>query len=113
MTLPSGFLAAGSPAAAPPSPQRTLAAAAAVLAVLLGGASTPACLTPAQPSARPWRRSSCCHCATSEGSQLSVVGLVRNPAAAPALERVSAVVLLFDQGGAFVTSAESPSMPAG
>ena len=43
-----------------------------------------------------------------EGVNLSVAGLVRNPPAAPAVERLSAVVLLFDQQGQFITSAKAP-----
>jgi hypothetical protein len=43
-----------------------------------------------------------------QGVNLSVAGLVRNPPAGLALERVTAVVYLFDQQGAFVTSAKAP-----
>ncbi len=43
-----------------------------------------------------------------QGVNLSVAGLVRNPPAGVALERVTAVVYLFDQQGAFVTSAKAP-----
>jgi hypothetical protein len=43
-----------------------------------------------------------------QGVNLSVAGLVRNPPAGVMLERVTAVVYLFDQQGAFVTSAKAP-----
>ena len=43
-----------------------------------------------------------------EGANLSVAGLVRNPPAAPIVERLTAVVFLFDQQGQFVTSAKAP-----
>jgi len=42
------------------------------------------------------------------GDQLSVAGLVRNPAAGAAVERLTTVVYLFDREGAFVTSAAAP-----
>ena len=109
VTLPSGFLAAESPTVARSSPQRALAAAAAALAVLLGAGiytRLPDTETTERAAVSPLELLSLRH--EREGTQLSVVGLVRNPAAAPALDRVSAVVLLFDQSGAFVTSAEAP-----
>ena len=39
--------------------------------------------------------------------KLAVSGLVRNPAAGQPVERLSAVVFLFDRQGAFVTSAKA------
>jgi hypothetical protein len=42
------------------------------------------------------------------GAELSVNGLVRNPGAGARLEGVAAVVLLFDDGGGFLTSASVP-----
>lgn len=43
-----------------------------------------------------------------QNTKLAVSGLVRNPATGRPMERLSAVVFLFDQKGAFVTSATSP-----
>jgi hypothetical protein len=42
-----------------------------------------------------------------EGS-MEITGLVRNPAAAAPIERVSAVVFFFDSGGGFLASARAP-----
>ena len=41
-------------------------------------------------------------------SRLAVSGLVRNPVAGRPVERLSAVVFLFDQQGTFITSAKAP-----
>ncbi len=43
-----------------------------------------------------------------EGPRLSVAGLVRNPESGTGIEQLSAVVLLFDEQGTFVTSARAP-----
>lgn len=43
-----------------------------------------------------------------QGDRLSVSGLVRNPLTGHPVERIAAVVLLFDQQGTFVTSATAP-----
>ena len=108
----SGFLgadrAAGSAAG---GGQRSLAVAAAVLFVgLLGGlvfmmsgprGTSAAAVGPNSPlelvSLRHDRKS----------EKLAVSGLVRNPAAGQPVERLSAVVFLFDRQGAFVTSAKA------
>lgn len=41
------------------------------------------------------------------GTRLAVTGLVRNPVAGVAVEKLSAVVFLFDQQGGFITSARA------
>lgn len=111
VAVTSGFL--GTHAATPQTGtrQRHLAAAAVVLAILLGGfawtrvagggGSASAAATP-----MPLELLSLRH--EREGTQLSVTGLVRNPVSAAVVERVSAVVLLFDPQGSFVTSATAP-----
>ncbi|OFW42097.1 MAG: hypothetical protein A3J29_05095 [Acidobacteria bacterium RIFCSPLOWO2_12_FULL_67_14b] len=43
-----------------------------------------------------------------QNTRLAVSGLVRNPVTGKPVERLSAVVFLFDQQGAFVTSATAP-----
>ncbi len=92
--------------------QRGLAAAAAVLSVvLLGGlAWTMAGRQPGVASAAaqgaPLELVSLRH--ERQSSKLAVSGLVRNPAAGHPVEHLSAVVFLFDQQGAFVTSAKAP-----
>jgi hypothetical protein len=42
-----------------------------------------------------------------EGDQLTVRGIVRNPAAGTEMDRVTAVVFLFDRDGAFLTSSRA------
>lgn len=42
-----------------------------------------------------------------QGAKLSITGLVRNPGAGTAVERLAAVVFLFDQQSAFVSSARA------
>ncbi|MGE0461535.1 MAG: hypothetical protein AB7Q16_09220 [Vicinamibacterales bacterium] len=107
-----GFLGADIPAREGTGRQRGLAAAAAVLAVVVGAfalarmgggaeATESAGTAPA-----PLELLSLRH--EREGATLSVAGLVRNPPAGTNVERVSAVVLLFDQQGTFVTSAKAP-----
>jgi len=43
-----------------------------------------------------------------QNTKLAVSGLVRNPVTGRPVERVSAVVFLFDQQGTFITSATAP-----
>jgi hypothetical protein len=108
----SGFLGAASEAQADSGGrQRSLAVAAAVLFVgLLGGlvwmmaaprGTSAAAVGPNSPlelvSLRHER----------QDEKLAVSGLVRNPAAGKLVERLSAVVFLFDRQGAFVTSAKA------
>jgi hypothetical protein len=107
-----GFLGADAPVRGSTGRQRGLAAAAAVFAVLLGafvyarlsGGDVAAETTAAAPA--PLELLSLRH--EREGANLSVAGLVRNPPAAANVERVSAVVFLFDQKGTFVSSARAP-----
>lgn len=42
-----------------------------------------------------------------QGGRLSVTGLIRNPTAGTAIDALSAIVFLFDQQGAFITSARA------
>jgi hypothetical protein len=112
VTLQAGFLGSERPVREGGSHQRWLAAAAALVAVLLGGIVVVRMTSHAQPAVAahqvntPLELLSLRH--EREGVNLSVAGLVRNPAAAPIVERLSAVVFLFDQQGQFVTSARAP-----
>ncbi len=92
--------------------QRGLAAAAAVLfVVMLGGVAwvmagrEPSAASAAASSA-PLELVALRH--ERQSSKLAVSGLVRNPAAGHPIDRLSAVVFLFDQQGTFVTSAKAP-----
>jgi len=107
----SGFLGATTQAERGGSGQRSLAVAAAVLFFgLLGGlvfmmsgprGTSAAAVGPNSPlelvSLRHDRKS----------AKLAVSGLVRNPAAGKPVERLSAVVFLFDRQGTFVASAKA------
>jgi hypothetical protein len=111
VSIRTGFLGAESIARQDTAHQRWLAAAAAVMALLLGGfvairMTTQAPAAAAAQSAAPLELLSLRH--EREGANLSVAGLVRNPPAGPVVERLTAVVLLFDQQGQFVTSANAP-----
>ena len=112
IAIHAGFLGAEAPARETGPPQRWLAAAAAVIALVLGGFVTMRMSTPvpgaeaANPGNAPLELMSLRH--EREGANLSVAGLVRNPPAAPVVERLTAVVFLFDQQGQFVTSAKAP-----
>ena len=109
----TGFLGTDAPPRETMSRQHGLAAAAAIFAVILGGfayarvsgGEGPADTTTASAPA-PLELLSLRH--VREGANLSVAGLVRNPPAASSVERVSAVVFLFDQQGTFVSSARAP-----
>ena len=110
----SGFLGAEAPVRESNRHQRWLAAAAAVLAVVLGGVvylrmsggdSQPVSAQ-LQAASSPLELLSLRH--EREGVNLAVAGLVRNPTSGPVVERVTAVVFLFDQQGTFVTSAKAP-----
>ncbi|MDH4064888.1 MAG: hypothetical protein OEW19_10855 [Acidobacteriota bacterium] len=107
----AGFLGAEAPTRENGAHQRGLAVAAAVFAVLLGGFAFARvnggnARERVASAATPLELLSLRH--ERDGAQLSVTGLVRNPASAPPVERISAVVLLFDPQGAFVTSATAP-----
>lgn len=92
--------------------QRWLAAAVALVAMLLGGFVTLRMTSQAPAAAAgphavaPLELLSLRH--EREGANLSVAGLVRNPPAGSVVERLTAVVFLFDQQGQFVTSAKAP-----
>lgn len=110
VALNAGFLGADVVAPRAGTHQRGLAVAAVVFAALLGafaiarvggGGQAEAGVAPA-----PLELLSLRH--EREGANLAVTGLVRNPVDAAPVERVSAVVLLFDPQGAFVTSATAP-----
>ena len=112
--LPGQFLGADAAPRESVGRQRWLAAAAAVVAVLLGGFVVLADWVPARAATArhtaaptPLELLSLGH--EREGNNLSVTGLVRKPAAGAAVERVTAVVFLFDQQGTFVTSAKAPT----
>lgn len=112
VSVPTGFLGAETPAGESNRHQRWLMAAAAVVAVLLGGfvlarvgTQTRAAEQARQDSA-PLELLSLRH--EREGANLSVAGLVRNPPSASVVDRLTAVVFLFDQQGQFVTSAHAP-----
>jgi hypothetical protein len=113
LPMHQGFLGSGTaPVTEGAGHQRWLVAAAALFAVALGGfvalrlSDRPAAApSPAAPSA-PLELLSLSH--EREGSRLSVAGLVRNPLPGAPVERLSAVVFLFDQQGVFVKSGTAP-----
>ncbi len=108
----SGFLGAASePVRDSGGRQRSLAVAAAVLLVVLLGGLGWMMSGPRGTSAvavgpnSPLELVSLRHERLKE--KLAVSGLVRNPSAGQPVERLSAVVFLFDRQGAFVTSAKA------
>jgi hypothetical protein len=112
VSIRTGFLGAESVSHQDTPHQRWLAAAAAVVALLLGGfvairmtTQSPAAAA-AQTAVAPLELLSLRH--EREGANLSVAGLVRNPPAGAIVERLTAVVFLFDHQGQFVTSANAP-----
>lgn len=114
VSVQSGFLGAESPIRESQQHQRWLRMAAAVVAVVVGGAVfVHMSRRTAEPGAAhaeaapvPLELLSLRH--ERQGVNLSVSGLVRNPANGAVVERVTAVVYLFDQQGTFVTSAKAP-----
>ncbi|HQZ39554.1 MAG TPA: hypothetical protein PLH72_10995 [Vicinamibacterales bacterium] len=111
VVLNTGFLGASAATLDAGSHQRGLAVAAAVFAVLLGAFALVRVgggnqVANSVPASVPLELLSLRH--ERDGANLLVTGLVRNPPSAPPVERVSAVVLLFDPQGAFVTSATAP-----
>lgn len=112
VSVPTGFLGAEAPARESSHHQRWLTAAAAVVAVLLSGfvlarvGTQTRAVEAARQEAAPLELLSLRH--EREGANLSVAGLIRNPPAASLVERLTAVVFLFDQQGQFVTSAQAP-----
>ena len=108
-----GFLHASSTPPASGGAQRTLALVAAVLfvAVALGLVWTisegrTATSAAAVTTDTPLELVSLRH--DRQSSKLAVSGLVRNPIAGRPVERLSAVVFLFDQQGSFLASAKAP-----
>jgi hypothetical protein len=112
VTLQAGFLGSEGPVQEVTTHQKKLAAAAVVIAVLLGASVVVRMTNHAEPTVAAQQASSPLELLSlrheREGVNLSVAGLVRNPASAPVIERLSAVVFLFDQQGQFVTSAKAP-----
>ena len=116
-TMSAGFLGGGVSAPTDSGRQRNLAVAAIVLfgLVLVGGywtvfgdrssATTLSAANSASPSASPLELVSMRH--ERRGSRLAVTGLVRNPVAGAPVDRLAAVVFLFDQQGGFITSARA------
>jgi flagellar basal body-associated protein FliL len=114
VSVHTGFLGAESPIRESQQHQWWLRLAAAVLALVLGGVifarmshrGSEQATAQSQAAPAPLELLSLRH--DRQGVNLSVAGLVRNPPAGNVLERVTAVVYLFDQQGAFVTSAKAP-----
>lgn len=111
--LQQGFLRTNSAPRAGGSAQRTLALVAAVLFVMLAAglvwniaADRAATSGATVAAATPLELVSLRH--DRQASRLAVSGLVRNPVAGRPVERLSAVVFLFDQQGSFITSAKAP-----
>jgi hypothetical protein len=112
VTLTNAFLSSGEPARDTSGRQRLLAAAAVIVAVLLGGLFISRTGGSASPSNQatvaptPLELLSLGH--QREGTNLAITGLVRNPPTSTSVQRVSAIVFLFDQQGTFVTSGKAP-----
>jgi hypothetical protein len=107
----SGFLGAAPQDRDNGNRQKSLAVAAMVFFVVLAGGTAWVMSAPEGTSAvavgpnSPLELVSLSHARQNE--KLSVSGLVRNPAAGKPVERLSAVVFLFDRVGTFVTSARA------
>jgi hypothetical protein len=114
-SLQQGFLNGSATTRSDASPQRALGLVAAVLFVgVLGG------LVWTISEGRATTHASAATVATDnplelvslrhdrQASKLAVSGLVRNPVAGKPVERLSAVVFLFDQQGSFIASAKAP-----
>jgi hypothetical protein len=114
VSVRASFLGSEAPIRESQQHQHWLRLAAAVIAIVLAGAvfvrmshrGDTRTTVHAQAAPAPLELLSLRH--ERQGVNLSVAGLVRNPPAGVALERVTAVVYLFDQQGAFVTSAKAP-----
>jgi hypothetical protein len=109
-----GFLGSAVSPAPTSGGQRNLAIAAVILFVVVvsggywtvyGGRSAPAATTVSAAGSAPLELVSLRH--ERRGSRLALTGLVRNPIAGAALEKLNAVVFLFDQQGSFVSSARA------
>ena len=107
----SGFLGVAPPERDNGDRQKTLAVAAVVFFVCLAGGTAWVMSAPEGTSAvavgpnSPLELVSLSH--SRQNEKLSVSGLVRNPAAGKPVERLSAVVFLFDRAGTFVTSSKA------
>lgn len=107
----SGFLGAAPQEGDSGTRQRTLALAAVVFFVCLAGGtawvmSAPEGTSPVAVGPNsPLELVSLNH--SRQNEKLSVAGLVRNPASGKPVERLSAVVFLFDRTGTFVTSSKA------
>lgn len=107
----SGFLGAAPQERDSGSRQKTLAIAAVILFAVLAGGTAWVMSAPEGTSAvavgpnSPLELVSLSH--SRQADKLAVSGLVRNPAAGKPVERLSAVVFLFDRMGTFVTSARA------
>lgn len=107
----SGFLGAAPDARGGDGRQRSLAFAAAALFVVLSGGLVWMMSEPEGTTAvavgpnSPLELMSLSHARQNE--KLAVSGLVRNPATGKPVERLTAVVFLFDRMGTFVTSAKA------
>ena len=112
-TISDGFLGGGVSAPTDSGRQRSLALAAIVLfgLVLVGGYWTvfgdrsSATTLSAANSVSPLELVSMRH--ERRGTRLAVTGLVRNPVAGAPVDRLAAVVFLFDEQGGFITSARA------
>ena len=112
-TLGEGFLGSSVPRSVDSGRQRGLAVAAVVLfgLVLVGGywtvfgnrSTAVAMTTPSETS--PLELVSMRH--ERRGTRLAVTGLVRNPVAGAPVDRLAAVVFLFDEQGGFLASARA------
>lgn len=111
ITHSTGFLGAAPVERDNGDRQKTLAFAAVVFFVCLAGGTAWVMSAPEGTSAvavgpnSPLELVSLTH--SRQKDRLSVSGLVRNPAAGKPVERLSAVVLLFDRTGTFVTSSKA------
>ena len=107
----SGFLGAGEVQREEGGRQKTLAFAAVVLFLVLSGGLVFMMSGPRGTTAQamgpnsPLELVSLSH--QRQNQKLAVSGLVRNPAAGKPIERLSAVVFLFDRAGTFVTSSRA------
>lgn len=107
----SGFLGAAPQERDSGNRQKTLAAAAVVFFTFLAGGTAWVMSAPEGTSAvavgpnSPLELVSLSH--SRQNEKLSVSGLVRNPVAGKPVERLSAVVFLFDRMGTFVTSSKA------
>lgn len=109
--LSSGFLGAAPQERDHGNRQRTLAIAAMMLFVVLAGGTAWVMSAPEGTSAvavgpnSPLELVSLSH--ARQNDKLQVSGLVRNPSTGQPVERLSAVVFLFDRAGTFVTSSRA------